>query len=122
YNPADGIPRELILWRADRTAPEHSKPVVPFECNLFPTNIYYLGNMLREYFLNVVHCHPTQIGLDFLWLLVADMVKENPFRQPTIDEVVIQFDKQVKSHSFWHLQAITQLENQPYSFPFTYVA
>ncbi len=53
YDPADGIPSEPILRGADRTAPEHSKPVAPFECNPFPTDIYYLGNMLREYFLDV---------------------------------------------------------------------
>ncbi|KAK0209765.1 hypothetical protein IW262DRAFT_1244136, partial [Armillaria fumosa] len=51
YDPADGIPSELILQGADRTAPEHLKPVALFECNPFPTDIYYLGNMLREYFL-----------------------------------------------------------------------
>ncbi|PBK85230.1 hypothetical protein ARMGADRAFT_1087683 [Armillaria gallica] len=98
-------------------APEHSKPVALFECNLFPTNIYYLGNMLREYFLDTkAHCNPTRIDLDYLWPLVADMVKENPSEWPTIDDVVIQFDKLVKSRSFWHLQAVTQLGNQPFFF------
>ncbi|SJL18168.1 uncharacterized protein ARMOST_21744 [Armillaria ostoyae] len=88
YDPADGIPSEPILRGADRTAPEHSKPVATFECNPFPTDIYYLGNMLREYFLDTkAHCNPTRIGLDFLRPLVTDMVKENPSERPTIDDV-----------------------------------
>ncbi len=50
------------------------------------------------------------------------MVKENPSERPTIDDVAIQFDKLVKSRSFWRLQAVTQLGNQPYFFPFAYFA
>ncbi|KAK0435676.1 hypothetical protein EV421DRAFT_1716548, partial [Armillaria borealis] len=122
YDPADGIPHERIILGGDRTAPEHCKPDASFACNPFPTDIYYLGNMLREYFLDVGHCNPTRIGLDFLRPLVSDMVKENPSERPTIDDVVIRFDTLVKSLSSWRLQAVTQLGDQPLSFPFKYVA
>lgn len=121
YDPADGIPNEAIIRGGDKTAPEHCHPDPSLACNPFPTDIYYLGNLLREYFLDTKeHCNPTRIGLDFLRPLVEDMVKENPSERPTIDDVVIRFDALVKSLSFWRLQAVTQLGNQPLSFPFAY--
>ncbi|SJL08455.1 uncharacterized protein ARMOST_11819 [Armillaria ostoyae] len=122
YDPADGTPHEWVLRGGDKTAPEHRNPDA-LQCNPFPTDIYYLGNLLREYFLDTKnYCNPTRIGLDFLRPLVEDMVKENPYDRPTIDDVVMRFDTIVNSLSRCRLQALTQLGNQPLFFPFAYVA
>ncbi|KAK0239349.1 hypothetical protein EDD85DRAFT_1003614 [Armillaria nabsnona] len=117
YDPADSIPNEWILRGADKTAPKHCNPEAPMECNPFPTDIFYLGNMFREHILDTKeHCNPTRIGLDFLRPLVEDIVKENPSGRPTIDDVVIRFHALRKSLSRWRLQAVTQLGDQPLSF------
>ncbi|PBK71978.1 hypothetical protein ARMSODRAFT_1016965 [Armillaria solidipes] len=122
YDPADSIPHERDLRVGDKSAPEHCNPD-ELLCNPFPTDIYYLGNLLREYFLDTKnYCHPTRIGLDFLRSLVEDIVKENPSDRPTIDDVVMRFDAIVKSLSLFRLQALTQLGNQTLFFPSAYVA
>lgn len=51
FNPEDGPPRELPIIGGDKTAPElqHcNDPVDPF-----PTDIYYLGNIIRRKILDV---------------------------------------------------------------------
>lgn len=50
YDPANGPPSELAVRGGDKSAPEHygRHPSMP---NPFPTDIYYLGNMLKEDFL-----------------------------------------------------------------------
>ncbi|KAK0497815.1 hypothetical protein EDD18DRAFT_120909 [Armillaria luteobubalina] len=122
YDPADGIPHESVLRGGDKSAPEH-RNFDALPCNPFPTDIYYLGNLLREYFLDTKkYCNPTRIGLDFLRPLVEDMVKENPCDRPTIDDVVMRFDTIVNSLSWCRLRALPQLGNQPLFFPFTYAA
>lgn len=52
YDPKAGPPLEPILRGGDKSAPEHSdlsKAVDPF-----PTDIYYLGNLIREQFIQVM--------------------------------------------------------------------
>ena len=51
YNPADGPPLEKPLHGGDRTAPEHQDGKTP--CNPFPTDVYYLGNLVRRYYIQV---------------------------------------------------------------------
>jgi hypothetical protein len=49
YDPADTSPREEPIWGGDKTVPEFQNsndPVDPF-----PTDIYYLGNLVRKDFL-----------------------------------------------------------------------
>lgn len=50
FNPADGPPRELPIRGGDKSAPENDseEPIDPF-----PTDVYYLGNMIREDILDV---------------------------------------------------------------------
>ncbi|KAK0236751.1 hypothetical protein EDD85DRAFT_1006630 [Armillaria nabsnona] len=117
YDPADGIPHEWVLRGGDKTAPEHRSPDA-LQCNPFPTDI-----PPREFTQGTKnYCNPIRIGLDFLRPLVEDMVKENPYDWPTIDDVVMRFDTIVNSLSRCRLQALTQLGNQPLFFPFAYVA
>ena len=51
YDPADGPPLEEPLHGGDSTAPEHQDGKTP--CNPFPTDVYYLGNLVRRYYIQV---------------------------------------------------------------------
>ncbi|KAI0065666.1 hypothetical protein BV25DRAFT_1581074 [Artomyces pyxidatus] len=86
YNPADGPPLEMVLRGGDKSAPEHRSPAPP-PCNPFPTDIYYLGNLIRENFLQ--KCY----GFEFVEPLVKDMVLDDPEKRPKIDEVVSRFEE-----------------------------
>ena len=50
YDPKNGPPQEYPIWGGDKTVPEfqNSDEV----CDPFPTDIYYLGNMIRENFVS----------------------------------------------------------------------
>jgi hypothetical protein len=51
YNPEDGPPLEEQVQGGDKTVPEFKESNLPR--NPFPTDIYYLGNAIREHFLFV---------------------------------------------------------------------
>ena len=51
YDPENGPPLEEPLRGGDKSAPEHEDRVTP--CNPFPTDVYYLGNLVREYYIQV---------------------------------------------------------------------
>ena len=51
YDPANGPPLDQPLRGGDKSAPEHQDRVTP--CNPFPTDVYYLGNLVREYYILV---------------------------------------------------------------------
>jgi hypothetical protein len=51
YNPQDGTPIEAPIWGGDKTVPEFQNSNEPR--NPFPTDIYYLGNLIRETFIQV---------------------------------------------------------------------
>ena len=69
----------------DKTVPEFQEITGPV--NPFPTDIYYLGNLVRE-------LDPTDSeGLKFLQPLIDDMVQEDPSKRPTIDEAVKRLDE-----------------------------
>ena len=51
YDPAKGPPLEEPLRGGDKSAPEHRDRVTP--CNPFPTDVYYLGNLVREDYIQV---------------------------------------------------------------------
>ncbi|KAJ3481948.1 hypothetical protein NLI96_g7320 [Meripilus lineatus] len=53
YNPEDGEPREIPIKGGDKTVPEFRGRGEFKARNPFPTDIYYLGNMIREDFLQV---------------------------------------------------------------------
>lgn len=54
FDPQGGPPRELPILGGDRTAPELQNCRVPIDP--FPTDIYYLGNFIREEILKVTFC------------------------------------------------------------------
>ncbi|KAJ7140491.1 hypothetical protein C8R43DRAFT_892745 [Mycena crocata] len=76
---------------ADKSVPEFQEVdgrVPPFH-NPFPTDVYYLGNMIRQHFLTA---GGRIKGLDFVVPLIADMVHDEPTKRPTMDEVVERFE------------------------------
>ena len=52
YDPANGPPLDEPLRGGDKSAPEHQDRVTP--CNPFPTDIYYMGNLVRLEFFQVL--------------------------------------------------------------------
>jgi len=83
FDPEDSAPRAEPIRGGDKSVPEFKnwdKPLDPF-----PTDIYYLGNMIREDFLQQTR------GLEFMEPLVTAMVQTEPSARPTIDQVAKQF-------------------------------
>jgi hypothetical protein len=52
YNPANGPPLELPIEGGDKTVPEFQTS--NDACDPFPTDVYYLGNLIRREFLEVI--------------------------------------------------------------------
>jgi len=51
YDPANGPPLDKPLRGGDKSAPEHQD--LKTQCNPFPTDVYYLGNLVRENYMQV---------------------------------------------------------------------
>ncbi|KAJ7160169.1 hypothetical protein C8R46DRAFT_1107210 [Mycena filopes] len=125
YNPNDGLPFEEVRLGGDRSPPEHDY----IACNHFPTDIYFLGNILKQEF--VYSTGPYRSGFRFVRLrifqtsriaseipqtpfkhkplrfmthLVHEMTQENPADRPTIGEVIQRFDKLCRKLGWWHLR------------------
>ncbi|KAJ6492458.1 hypothetical protein C8R47DRAFT_1044512 [Mycena vitilis] len=92
YDPADGLPFEDVILGGDKSPPEHRY----LACNPFPTDIYFLGNLLKEKFLYSKHF--------FLGPLIDDMMLPDPAQRPTIGEVIQRFDELCRKLSSWHLR------------------
>ncbi|KAJ6507302.1 hypothetical protein C8R47DRAFT_1100858 [Mycena vitilis] len=73
----------------------------------FPTDIYYLGNLIRTEFLegDPLRGVSAKLGFEFIRPLVADMVQIDPTKRPTIDEVVARFDRIQSGLSTWKLRS-----------------
>lgn len=52
YKAEGRPPMEPIMLAGDKSPPEHNIPGVT-SCDPFPTDVYYLGNLIREDFINV---------------------------------------------------------------------
>jgi hypothetical protein len=51
YDPADGPPSDVPIRGGDKSAPEHEEGKTSY--NPFPTDVYYLGNLVREDYIEV---------------------------------------------------------------------
>jgi hypothetical protein len=51
YNPEDGPPLEIPPWGGDKSVPEFAAVDTP--CDPFAVDVYCLGNVIRQYFLEV---------------------------------------------------------------------
>ncbi|KAI0709581.1 kinase-like domain-containing protein [Cerioporus squamosus] len=84
YSPDDPNPLEVPIFGGDKSVPEFQKdPYAP--ANPFRTDVYYMGNLIREDFLQVYK------NLTFMLPLVARMVQDEPEKRPTMDVVVSEF-------------------------------
>ncbi|KAH9971406.1 kinase-like domain-containing protein [Lactifluus volemus] len=104
YDPANGPPLDYPLRGGDKSAPEHQDRKTP--CNPFPTDVYYLGNLVREDYIQKYH------GLDFIKPLINDMVHEDPTKRPTMDEVVTRFAEIKHKLSTWKLRSRMSRNNE----------
>ncbi|KDQ55744.1 hypothetical protein JAAARDRAFT_133573 [Jaapia argillacea MUCL 33604] len=102
YKPEDMPPNEEIIVGGDSSAPEFQEANMDRTndmCNPFPTDIYYLGNMIRQNFIQ------NRYGFEFMEPLVADMVQDDPSKRPTIDEAMTRFTEIRNSLSSWKLRS-----------------
>ncbi|TFY54998.1 hypothetical protein EVG20_g9481 [Dentipellis fragilis] len=104
YKPEDILtwpPLTLPVHGADKTAPENRDEKYETPCNPFATDIYYLGNLIRQSFMQKYY------GFGFMKELVADMVLDDPSKRPDINEVVTRFAKIRESLHSWKLRSRT---------------
>ncbi len=122
YDLANGPPLEIPLRGGDKSAPEHRAMETP--CNPFPTDVYYLGNLVREDYIQVrtfirsrikavlSHMHQKYYGFEFMKPLVADMVQEDSEKRPTMEEVVSRFSEIKSQLSTWKLRSRMARNNE----------
>jgi len=104
YDPANGPPLDEPLHGGDRTAPEHQDGKTP--CNPFPTDVYYLGNLVRQHYIQ--KCK----GFEFMEPLVTEMVQEDPGRRPNMEEVASRFSEIKNKLSTWKLRSRIARRNE----------
>ncbi|KAH9978292.1 hypothetical protein BJV74DRAFT_142640 [Russula compacta] len=97
HDPANGPPLDKPIPGGDKSAPEHRDRKT--RCNPFPTDVYYLGNLVREDYMMKYH------GLEFLAPLIDDMVQEDPTKRPVMSEVVTRLAEIKSKVSFLKLRS-----------------
>ncbi|KIJ18440.1 hypothetical protein PAXINDRAFT_167041 [Paxillus involutus ATCC 200175] len=97
YDHSIAKPLEVPIWGADKEVPEFQNSNDP--CDPFATDVFYIGNAIRNYFVDLNH------GFDFIQPLIADMVQQDPSKRPTMDEVVKRFDTIRAGLRSWKLRS-----------------
>ncbi|KAF4567528.1 hypothetical protein EYR40_006530 [Pleurotus pulmonarius] len=111
YN-AENLPvSEDVIFGADKTVPEFKSMKA---CNPFPTDVYTLGNMIREQFIEGSSLASRKFGFEFMKPLVADMTQVDPSKRPTMDAVVQRFDKLRSGLGTWKLRSRVVDEKESY--------
>ncbi|KAJ7926706.1 hypothetical protein B0H13DRAFT_2229362 [Mycena leptocephala] len=82
-------------------------------CDPFPTDVYYLGNLIKEGFSKFTS---RKLGFEFIEPLVADMINKDPSKRPTMDEVVDRLDKIVGGLNKWKMRSEVLKESQSLRF------
>ncbi|KAF9801072.1 hypothetical protein IEO21_10209 [Rhodonia placenta] len=85
YSPDEYPPRELPILGGDKTVPEFQGEGYDEAVDPFPTDIYYLGNLIRMAFTTRYE------NFRFMDALIADMVQNEPQKRPPIEEVSSRF-------------------------------
>ncbi|EIW87279.1 hypothetical protein CONPUDRAFT_116467 [Coniophora puteana RWD-64-598 SS2] len=75
----------------DKSVPEFREITGPV--NPFPTDVYYLGNLVKQEYLELIASYKGTEGLEFLHSLIYDMVHEDPSQRPTMDEALKRFEE-----------------------------
>ncbi|KAH9016282.1 hypothetical protein EDB84DRAFT_1404365 [Lactarius hengduanensis] len=92
------------LRGGDKSAPEHRSGL---RCNPFHTDIYYIGNLIRQEFIK--KCN----GFEFMENLIASMTRDNPAERPPIEEVLQEFSRIRASLSKRKLRSAITSKNAP---------
>ncbi|KAJ7444789.1 kinase-like domain-containing protein [Mycena galericulata] len=105
YSTRDPPPLEPpISGGGDRSAPipefATNEP-----CDPFPTDVYYLGSMIKSEFLESRSFSPKLLGLEFMIPLIQDMMATDPAKRPSMDEVVVRFAAIKANLSRWKLRS-----------------
>ncbi|KAJ6624314.1 hypothetical protein B0H10DRAFT_1784847 [Mycena sp. CBHHK59/15] len=136
YPPGVHAPLEPIIVGGDKSVPEFRKNkdgVLPMKCDPFPTDVYYIGNLIRSDFLQVCTCPAfsvifpdilfkgnrfvkQKLGFEFMEHLVNDMVQDDPSLRPTMDEVVERFEEAVRGLSQWKLRSRVVMVDAEFDF------
>ncbi|RDB25455.1 hypothetical protein Hypma_007493 [Hypsizygus marmoreus] len=104
YEPEDAPHLEPPGWGGySRLVPEFQNSDEP--CDPFPVDVYFLGNAIRENFLDGDEDITAKKGFEFMRELVSDMVKDDPKQRPSMDEVVSRFAVVVERLSNWKLRS-----------------
>lgn len=109
YKPEDVPFLEDPILGGDKSAPEFQVSDDPQDP--FPTDVYYIGNLVRQHLMKVCLLQHSCIAisddiveehhnLEFLAPLVADMVQNDPSKRPTMTEVVDRFSE-IRSNLSW---------------------
>ncbi|KAI0041334.1 hypothetical protein FA95DRAFT_1501637 [Auriscalpium vulgare] len=99
YDPARGTPVDVAVRGGDKSVPEFRDYLNKPRHNPFPTDIYYIGNMLRTDFIQKYY------GFEWLEPLVADMCHEDPSMRPPIGVVASRFAEVSGALTNWKLRA-----------------
>jgi serine/threonine protein kinase len=100
YKPEDRPPAERTVRGGDKSAPEMNESF----CDPFPTDVYYLGNLIKTEFLEGDELTSKKLGFEFMRPLVTDMTKTDPAQRPNMDQVVQRFDEIARGLSSWKLR------------------
>ncbi|KAJ7162168.1 kinase-like domain-containing protein [Mycena filopes] len=122
YRAEDLPVLEPPIIGADKSVPEFqvkSKYDDLPDLDPFPTDVYYLGNLIRQDFTGGDSIKRPKLGFEFMELLVADMVNKDPTKRPTMDEVVYRFDEIVRGLSAWKLRSEVSKAAQRLRFVYT---
>ncbi|KAJ3892365.1 kinase-like domain-containing protein [Lentinula edodes] len=103
YDPSQPRPLEYAIKSGGYLPPEGAA-VIP--CDPFATDVFLLGNMIRTSFLDVID------GLEFLRPLVNDMIVDDPFKRPNMDEVASRFSIIMKIVPSWELRSRAIRKNE----------
>ncbi|GBE80555.1 hypothetical protein SCP_0302700 [Sparassis crispa] len=98
YDPKDSPSLELPILGGDKSVPEFQGEGYNKASDPFVTDIYYLGNLMRQGFFERYR------RLEFLDSLIADMVQEEPGKRPTIDQVADRLAEIQSKLSWWKLR------------------
>jgi len=92
------------LRGGDKSAPEHRDGRM---CNPFHTDIYYLGNLIRDSFMRSYN------GFGFMVALVDAMTDDDPAKRPTIEDVIFIFSRICNSLSRYKLRSLITSSREP---------
>ncbi|KAG2141277.1 hypothetical protein DEU56DRAFT_734508 [Suillus clintonianus] len=101
YEASNTNPLEEPIFGGDKEVPEFNEDNYKAR-NPFPTDVWYLGHVIQETFLDVkcnsacsfqtlIYIKQHHSGVEFLSGLVSDMMHSDPAQRPNMDEIFSQF-------------------------------